>query len=78
MSVKQVSLDEKAVTFQVTIPFGSSMLESENEIQNKLNEVGTLATGELLAKFDTDGSPIIFGATKMTSKGLVPKTYQTP
>lgn len=78
MSIQQVSLDEKAVAYQITFAFGDSMLESENEIQNKLNEVGTLATGELLGKFDADGSPITIGSSKMTSKGLMGKTYQTP
>ena len=78
MSVNKVSLDENEVTFQITFKFSDSMLESEDEILNKLNEVGTLVTGELLNKFDTDGLPIIIGPNKMTSKGLIPKIYQTP
>lgn len=28
--------------------------------------------------FDTDGSAIVIGDTKLTSKGEVPKAYQTP
>lgn len=78
MSIKRVSLDEKSVTFEVVFSFGDSMLQSENELQDELNELGTLATGELLNKFDADGSPIVIGSSRMTSKGLVPKTYQTP
>lgn len=54
------------------------MLEGESLIQDAINEAGTLATGELLKQFDTDGSPIKIGAIKMTSKGLVSKQYQTP
>ena len=78
MSVTQVSVDKKSVTFQIVFSFGDSMLQSENAIQDKLNEVGTLATGELLSRFDADGAPIIIGSSRMTSKGLVPKIYQTP
>jgi hypothetical protein len=54
------------------------MIEGEDIIQNALNEVGVLATSELLKRFDTDGSPIVFGKLKMTSKGEVRKEYQTP
>ena len=54
------------------------MLDSENHIQNAVNSVGTLATGELLKQFDSDGSPIVFGSMKMTSKGKITKEYQTP
>ena len=78
MSVTQVSIDKESVTFQVVFSFGDSMLKSENTIQDKLNEVGTLATGELLSRFDADGEPIIIGSSRMTSKGLAPKVYQTP
>ena len=78
MSIEMISSDEKTASFKVTFNFNDSMLDSENAIQDKLNEVGTLATGELLKTFDTDGSPIIIGPNKMTSKGLISKTYQTP
>ena len=78
MSIEMISSDENTATFQVTFNFNNSMLDSENAIQDKLNEVGTLATGALLQTFDADGSSIIIGPTKMTSKGLIPKTYQTP
>lgn len=54
------------------------MLEGESIIQDALNSAGTLATGELLKQFDTDGSAIEFGSVKMTSKGQEPKQYQTP
>ncbi len=40
------------VTIQVRIPIGSSMYEGEQVIQEALNEVGQLATGELLSRFD--------------------------
>lgn len=43
-----------------------------------LNEAGTLATGEALKQFDTDGTAIEMAGAKWTSKGKLPKTYQTP
>ncbi len=73
-----VARTESAFTIQVEIPYGSSMLHAEEAIQQRLNEAGTLATGEVLQRFDTDGSPITVGDTKLTSKGKLLKEYQTP
>jgi len=52
------------------------MLEAENAIQNALNEAGALATTNFIHRFCTDGSPIVIGQTKLTSKELY-KEYQT-
>jgi hypothetical protein len=65
------------LTIQVVIPFNRSMLEAENAIQNALNEAGTIERANFLKRFDTDGSPIVIGQTTLTSKGTVPKEYQT-
>jgi len=54
------------------------MLEFEESIQRALNEGGVLATQEALQTFEVDGSPIVVGETRLTSKGQVPKEYQTP
>src|SRR5436305_11504718 len=67
-----------AVTTQVHIPLSRSMLETEEAIQQVLNQAGVLATAEALKQFDTDGSPLAIGSTRWTSKGQEPKTYQTP
>ncbi|HZC03612.1 MAG TPA: hypothetical protein VE844_20360 [Gammaproteobacteria bacterium] len=45
---------------------------------NVLNEAGCMATGEALKRFDTDGSAILIGGVKWTSKGEEPNYYQTP
>ena len=66
------------LTLQVVIKFNRSMLEAEKAICDALNEAGTLATANFLKRFDTDGSPIVLGQTKLTSKGTVDKEYQTP
>lgn len=78
MTVEVVNQTTDTLTIQVTFQFNRSMLDSEGQIQNKLNEVGTLATGELLKQFDTDGSPLAIGGERFTSKGLFTKNYQTP
>ena len=67
-----------SVTIQIVIPFNRSMLEAENAIQDAMNEAGTLASANFLKRFDTDGSTIVIGQTTLTSKGTVPKEYQTP
>jgi hypothetical protein len=73
-----VSRSETGFTVQIEVPFGSSMLDAEETLQQRLNEAGTLATAEILQRFDTDGSPIRVGDTKLTSKGKLLKEYQTP
>ena len=54
------------------------MLDFEQTIQERLNQAGVVATQEALQQFDTDGSPIIIGPVKFTTKGQLPKEYQTP
>jgi len=78
MAATIISSNDKEITLQVTIPCYNSMLEFENAIQDSLNQCGVAATGIALERFDTDGSPIIMGTTKLTSKGKVNKVYQSP
>jgi hypothetical protein len=54
------------------------MLNAEESIQKTLNEVGLAATEQKLKSFDTDGTPLFFGATKLTSKGQFTQDYETP
>ena len=65
-------------TLQVEVPYNDSMLGFEETLQQRLNEAGVVATAEGLKQFDTDGSPISVGSTKLTTKGQVEKDYQTP
>jgi hypothetical protein len=78
MAVSIVKQNNDFITLEVTIPFNRSILDSENAIQEAVNQIGSIATGELLKTFDTEGEDIILGAVKMTSKGLSNKSYQTP
>src|SRR5882724_897347 len=78
MSAAIAARTDAAFTIQVEIPYASSMLDFEESIQLRLNEAGVLATTEALGRFDTDGSPIQVGDTKLTSKGQLKKEYQTP
>lgn len=78
MTAELTSQDAKGFTITIKIPYVSSMLEFEETIQNSINEVGQLATEEALKQFDTDGTPIVVGNSKLSSKGQEPKTYQTP
>ncbi len=78
MTATIVNETTDGLTLQVVIPFNRSMLEAENAICDALNEVGTLASANFLKRFDTDGTQIVIGQTTLTSKGTVPKEYQTP
>src|SRR3954469_24700954 len=78
MSATIIERQENTVTIQVTIALSRSMLDTEEAIQQALNQAGVLATAEALGQFDTDGSPLLFGSARFTTKGQEPKTYQTP
>lgn len=73
-----VERQENSVTIQISIPLTRSMLDTEEAIQQALNEAGVLASAEALKQFDTDGSALLIGSTRWTSKGQEPKAYQTP
>lgn len=69
----------ESVTIEVTVDLDAkSMLRSEENIREALNEAGCLASEAALKQFDTDGSPILIGNTKLTSRGEVHKSYQSP
>jgi hypothetical protein len=79
MPATVIERGKQTIKIEVEIPLsGSSMLKSEEAIQEALNEAGILASSEALQLFDTDGTPVDIGATRYTSKGQQPKTYQTP
>lgn len=78
MPAKIINRTEAGFTLQITVRYNSSMLGFEEALQNELNEAGVLATQEALKQFDSDGTPIVVGAVTLTSKGQLPKEYQTP
>jgi hypothetical protein len=55
MSATIVNETADSLTIQVVIKFDRSMLEAENAICDALNQAGTLATGNFLKRFDTEG-----------------------
>ena len=55
-----------AVTVEVTVRLGGSLLDMERAIQEATNAVGCCATEEALTRIDTDGSAIRLGAIKLT------------
>jgi len=58
VSVKIKNLISDELTIDIKIPLQRSVLVDEEVIQQALNAAGTLASQELLKKFDTDGSAI--------------------
>jgi len=66
------------VTLQLQVQLSKSMLESEENIQEALNEAGCLASQLALEQFDTDGSPLRQAGQKWFSKGKTEKHYETP
>src|SRR3954468_13410990 len=78
MNATIIARTTTSFTLQVEVPYNDSMLDFEEALQQRLNEAGVVATAEGLRQFDTDGAPITVGPVKFTSKGPVPKDYQTP
>jgi hypothetical protein len=72
------AVEGNVITLEVKIALSGSMLSSEESILSSLNEAGSIATGEALKRFDTDGTPLMIGGEKWFSKGELPKSYQTP
>lgn len=75
---KLLKRTKKQLTLEVTVNISGSLLEAEEAIQQACNEIGQLATQEAITDFDSDGSPLITGSVKWTSKGQTRQTYQTP
>ncbi len=75
---KLLKRTKKQLALEVTVNISGSLLEAEEAIQQACNEIGQLATQEAITDFDTDGSPLMTGPVKWTSKGQTRQTYQTP
>jgi hypothetical protein len=78
MSASIVTRDDEKIVVRIEVPVKRSMLEGEEALLQSLNEAGVLVTGELLNRFDADGTPIILGDVKYTKRSIDPKAYQTP
>jgi len=78
MKASIVEQDGNTVTLQLQVQLSKSMLETEENIQEALNEAGCLASQLALAQFDTDGSPLTHSGMKWFSKGMTEKHYETP
>ncbi|MCI0565436.1 MAG: ISKra4 family transposase [Nitrososphaera sp.] len=78
MTASVISLNGDEVTLEVKFRLTASMLETEENILAALNEAGCVGTEKALERFDTDGDGIEFGSVKWSSKGKLPKIYQTP
>lgn len=65
------------ITVELELKAGTSMMEYEEQIQSGLNQAGSELTRQCLQQFDTDGSPIVIGGIPFTSKGQIPKEYQS-
>jgi hypothetical protein len=78
MTATIVARTPTGFTVQVEVPYRDSMLDAEDAIQDALNQAGVAATAEALRRSDADGQPITVGDTELTTKGKLPKDYQTP
>jgi hypothetical protein len=78
MGARILSIEGTQIKLEVTIDLSRSLLTSEENIQQSLNEGGCIATAAALKYLDTDGSAIEIAGEEMRTKGEQPKRYQTP
>jgi hypothetical protein len=69
MTAKLISVEGSKIKIELTLQLSRSMLDTEINIQKSLNEVGCIASKEVLKYLDTDGSPIKIGEETWKSKG---------
>ena len=78
MPVSLIEVKGSRVKIELTVELSRSMLDTEERIQEALNEAGCIASREALGYFDPDGSPIQIGPEIWRTKGQQPKCYPTP
>ncbi len=77
MASKIIKKNSKKITLQIEIELDStSMLNSEEQIAQALNEAGKKASQEALEQFDTNGDPIDVDGSILTSKGRQKKSIK--
>ena len=75
MSSKIIKEDGNKITLEIEVELDrDSMLKSEEQIAQALNEAGIKFTQKALEQFDTNGSPIEVGGKVLTSKGQEKKS----
>jgi hypothetical protein len=78
MAARVTKCDGTMMTIETTIDIGGPMLQAEEAIQAAVNEMGMVATGEAIKRFDADGEAIVVGGTKWYAKAPEEKYFQTP
>jgi hypothetical protein len=79
MSATIISQSEKSFKLEIEIFYSRSLLDGEEGLQRSLNEAGSIATGQLIRQFDSDGSPIQVGDVKFyAGSDKQTKEFQTP
>jgi hypothetical protein len=78
MAAKIIRKAGKKLVIEITVDLEDSMLDSEEAIQEAVNEAGRLVTEEALKQFDSQGEAIEIEGKQWQSKGQEEKFYQTP
>ena len=68
------------LTFTIEVPAREHIgapLDLERGLQQALNGLGQKVMTEALSRYDTEGEPVRFGSSALTSKGRSPVCYKT-
>lgn len=66
---KLTTESDGSITLSLNFTLSGSSLEQEEQLAAKLNELGVLATGEILKDYDTSGESIELAGKKYSVKG---------
>jgi hypothetical protein len=80
MQARVTKEEGSRLTLKIELDLGSyrTLVDCEEGIQQVLNEAGVVMTAEALEHFDADGQPLVREGRKYTSKGGVPRYYESP
>ena len=79
MTASILSSNDRVTEIVIKIEHDRSMIDFENQLQKALNEAGQLGVQKELEWLDTDGSPIMLGDIRFSSKSKKElKVYESP
>ena len=78
MTARLINVEGSKVKIELTLELSRSMLDTEINIQENLNEAGCIASQEALKYLDTDGTPLKIGEDIWNNLGRTAQNLSNP
>lgn len=75
--IRTEKIDGRRMKITIELDLQGDLMLVEEQLQQTLNVVGTIAVEHALQRLDADGAPIKVGHLRFTSKGKSPQTYES-